>query len=293
MKKFFNATAAFFTLLVAAAPLSGAITASASTVSDVIAAAQAVGIPSQYIQEGINTYGGGNYTSEQCDQAIASIYSYQGRVDELLEDYFGVESGTPTTKPSDSQPQTPSKTDDKNNNDTSSSNPSSVGEGNNNSDNKSNASCSSNNNSNSGSNRPSDSAFIGMTFDEKIDYISKLPNDEKTEFIKNMTTEERNSFIKQLPMDDKASILNEFLKVGNAVGINLSVDEMSDDSIVISARDANGKLIDVSNMGNSIQNTGKPYTLPIVISAGLIAVAFGGIALTINSTKSKNKINKV
>ena len=69
-----------------------AVPASASTVSDVIAAAYAVGIPAQYVQEGIAMYGGGNYTSEQCDQAIASIYSYQGRVDELLEDYFGVPS---------------------------------------------------------------------------------------------------------------------------------------------------------------------------------------------------------
>lgn len=286
MKKFFNATAALFTLLVATAPLSGAITASASTVNDVIAAAQAVGIPSQYIQEGINTYGGGNYTSEQCDQAIASIYSYQGRVDDLLYDYFDVPkpnspSTQPVTQPGNSNNQTPSKTDENSNDNTSSGNSAAgVNDNNNNSNNTSN-------------NRPSNNEFINMTFDEKIDYISKLPNDEKTEFIKNMTTDERNSFIKQLPMDDKASILNEFLKVGDAVGINLSVDEMSDNSIVISARDANGKLIDVSNMGNSIQNTGKPYTLPIVISAGLIAVAFGGIALTINATKSKNKVNKV
>lgn len=290
MKKFFNATAALFTLLVATAPLSGAITASASTVNDVIAAAQAVGIPSQYIQEGINTYGGGNYTSEQCDQAIASIYSYQGRVDDLLYDYFDVPkpnspSTQPVTQPGNSNNQTPSKTDENSNNNTSSGNSAAgVNDNNNNSNNSSN---------NASNNRPSNNEFINMTFDEKIDYISKLPNEEKTEFIKNMTTDERNSFIKQLPMDDKASILNEFLKVGDAVGINLSVDEMSDNSIVISARDANGKLIDVSNMGNSIQNTGKPYTLPIVISAGLIAVAFGGIALTINATKSKNKINKV
>lgn len=290
MKKFFNATAALFTLLVATAPLSGAITASASTVNDVIAAAQAVGIPSQYIQEGINTYGGGNYTSEQCDQAIASIYSYQGRVDDLLYDYFDVPkpnspSTQPVTQPGNSNNQTPSKTDENSNNNTSSGNSAAgVNDNNNNSNNNSN---------NASNNRPSNNEFINMTFDEKIDYISKLPNEEKTEFIKNMTTDERNSFIKQLPMDDKASILNEFLKVGDAVGINLSVDEMSDNSIVISARDANGKLIDVSNMGNSIQNTGKPYTLPIVISAGLIAVAFGGIALTINATKSKNKINKV
>ena len=49
-----------------------AVPASASTVSDVIAAAYAVGIPAQYVQEGIAMYGGGNYTSEQCDQAIAS-----------------------------------------------------------------------------------------------------------------------------------------------------------------------------------------------------------------------------
>ena len=61
-----------------------AVPASASTVSDVIAAAYAVGIPAQYVQEGIAMYGGGNYTSEQCDQAIASIYSYQGTAEIII-----------------------------------------------------------------------------------------------------------------------------------------------------------------------------------------------------------------
>ena len=106
-----------------------AVPASASTVSDVIAAAYAVGIPAQYVQEGIAMYGGGNYTSEQCDQAIASIYSYQGRVDELLEDYFGV--------------------------------PSNGGNNNNASDNNSGSSNSSNNNNNSGSNSGGNSNSSG------------------------------------------------------------------------------------------------------------------------------------
>ena len=228
---------------------------SAATVDDVIAAAYAVGIPSQYIQEGIAMYGGGNYTSEQCDQAVASIYSYQGRVDDLLYDYFGVEKpssggGNSATTPSGSNNGQPAVTTKA---------PQNAGD----------------------QTITTTKNFVDMTLDEKIGYVNQLPAEERSEYLSNLTTEERNSFIKQLPLDDKANVLNEFLGVGDSLGLHFTVDEMTNDTVVVSARDKNGKLIDVSAMGITVEETGKSYTLPIAIAALLAGCGVSGMAALI------------
>lgn len=258
-----------------------AVPASASTVSDVIAAAYAVGIPAQYVQEGIAMYGGGNYTSEQCDQAIASIYSYQGRVDELLEDYFGVPSngGGNNNNASDSN------SSDNNNSGSNS------GENSGSSGNNSNSSSNSNSGNNGGSSGDSDGSksFTDMTLDEKIDYVNQLPAEERSNYISNLTTEERNSFIKQLPVSDKAAVLNEFLGVGDSLGLHFTVDEMTNDSVVVSARDKDGKLIDVSAMGVTVEETGKSYTTPITIAALLAGGGICGVSAIIFAAGKKKR----
>ncbi len=262
-----------------------AVPASASTVSDVIAAAYAVGIPAQYVQEGIAMYGGGNYTSEQCDQAIASIYSYQGRVDELLEDYFGV----------------PSNGGGNNNNASDSNSGSNSNAGGNAGSSGNNANSSSSSNSSNNSNSSSENtggpsgdsdgskSFTDMTLDEKIDYVNQLPAEERSDYISNLTTEERNSFIKQLPVSDKAAVLNEFLGVGDSLGLHFTVDEMTNDSVVVSARDKDGKLIDVSAMGVTVEETGKSYTTPITIAALLAGGGICGVSAIIFAAGKKKR----
>ena len=265
-----------------------AVPASASTVSDVIAAAYAVGIPAQYVQEGIAMYGGGNYTSEQCDQAIASIYSYQGRVDELLEDYFGVPSngGGNNNNASDSNSGSNNSNSSDNNNSGSNSGGNSGSSGNN-----SHSSSNSNSGNNGGSSGDSDGSksFTDMTLDEKIDYVNQLPAEERSNYISNLTTEERNSFIKQLPVSDKAAVLNEFLGVGDSLGLHFTVDEMTNDSVVVSARDKDGKLIDVSAMGVTVEETGKSYTTPITIAALLAGGGICGVSAIIFAAGKKKR----
>lgn len=287
MKKGFRKVCAALcstTLLCAAT----AVPASASTVSDVIAAAYAVGIPAQYVQEGIAMYGGGNYTSEQCDQAIASIYSYQGRVDELLEDYFGVPSngGGNNNNASDSNSGSNNSNSSNNNNSGSNSGGNSGLSGNN-----SNSSSNSNSGNNGGTSGDSDGSksFTDMTLDEKIDYVNQLPAEERSNYISNLTTEERNSFIKQLPVSDKAAVLNEFLGVGDSLGLHFTVDEMTNDSVVVSARDKDGKLIDVSAMGVTVEETGKSYTTPITIAALLAGGGICGVSAIIFAAGKKKR----
>ena len=272
-----------------------AVPASASTVSDVIAAAYAVGIPAQYVQEGIAMYGGGNYTSEQCDQAIASIYSYQGRVDELLEDYFGVPSngGGNNNNASDNNNNSGNNNNSSDNNNSGSNSGGNSGSSGNNSNSSSNSNSSNNANSgnNGGTSGDSDGSksFTDMTLDEKIDYVNQLPAEERGNYISNLTTEERNSFIKQLPVSDKAAVLNEFLGGGDSLGLHFTVDEMTNDSVVVSARDKDGKLIDVSAMGVTVEETGKSYTTPITIAALLAGGGICGVSAIIFAAGKKKR----
>ena len=62
------------------------------------------------------------------------------------------------------------------------------------------------------------------------------------------------------------------------MGLHFTVDEMTNDTVVVSARDKNGKLIDVSAMGITVEETGKSYTLPIAIAALLAGCGVSGMA---------------
>lgn len=109
---------------------------------------------------------------------------------------------------------------------------------------------------------------------EKIDYVNQMPAEERSNYLSNLTPEERNSFIKQLPLNDKADVLNEFLGVGDSLGLHFTVDEMTNDTVVVSARDKNGKLIDVSAMGVTVAETGILYTADYIAAL----LAGGGVS---------------
>lgn len=92
-----------------------------------------------------------------------------------------------------------------------------------------------------------------------------------------MTNDEKNQLLKQTDISTQADIVAEMLGVGEAFGINFSVDEISDDKIMISARDENGNLIDVTTFGNSVEATGIPYTVPVIAGSSAVLFSLAGI----------------
>ena len=96
-RKLKRTAAAFAAVIATAFPLCGNMTASATTVGDVIGAAYAAGWPDWMIQEAINTYSGGNYTSEQCDRAISMIYQYDEEVAKQIEEQYGIKGPVAST----------------------------------------------------------------------------------------------------------------------------------------------------------------------------------------------------
>ena len=72
----------------------GTLTASATSVGDVIAHAYAVGLPESDIQACIAQYSGREYTSEQCDQAIAALDNWAKERDNKINEE--INKGTTT-----------------------------------------------------------------------------------------------------------------------------------------------------------------------------------------------------
>lgn len=247
--KLFKRTAAVFAAAVTAAfPFFSSMTASATTVSDVIAAAYAAGWPDWMIQEAINTYSGGNYTSEQCDKAISMIYQYNDDVAKEIEEQFGVKPpAAETTAPKEEKVTTTTTT----------------------------------------TTRKPDKDFINASLEDKKNYLNSMTPKEKEDFINSMTPAERNSILKQLSAEDKAKLLANFMDVGKEFGITFNIDEISGDNLVVSAVDENGKLINVTSMSVTVDPTGYSYTMPVVISGGMLLLSAGGIALI--TRKKKNK----
>lgn len=231
---------------VTAIPMS-TMTASATTVGDVIGAAYAAGWPDWMIQEAINTYSGGNYTSEQCDKAISMIYQYDEEAAKQIEEELGIKPpAASTTAPKDDTVTTTTTTT-----------------------------------------RKSDNNFINASLEDKKNYLNSMTDKEKEQFINSLTPSERNSILKQLSAEDKAKLLANFMDVGKEFGITFNIDDISGDNLTVSAVDENGKLINVTSMSVKVDPTGYSYTMPIVISGGLLLLSVGGIALV--TRKKKNR----
>lgn len=246
---------------VSALPLSGGMTASAATVDDVIAAAYAAGWPDWMVQEAVNMFAGGDYTSEQCDKAIAQIYQYNEAAAKEIEEQFGITPpSSVTTKPAQT---TAAGTGSQGGAVTTTTVTTQV-------------------------DRPSDQTFIDASLEEKKEYLNSMTEEEKQEFINTMTDKERNSVLKQLSASDKAALISSFMEVGKEFGINFSIDDISGDSLTISASDENGKLVNVSSMSISVDPTGKSYTIPVVVGGGMLLISAAGIAFLLKGRKQED-----
>lgn len=250
-RKLKKAAAAFAVVIAAAFPLCGNMTASATSVGDVIGAAYAAGWPDWMVQQAINTYSGGNYTSEQCDKAISMIYQYDEEVAKQIEEQYGIKppvASTTTAAPDSGKTQTTTTVTTK---------------------------------------RPNDDTFIKGSLDEKKEYLNSMTEKERLEFINSMTPSERNSVLKLLSAEDKAKLLSNFMDVGKEFGISFNIDELSGDNLVVSAVDENGKLINVTSMSMTVDPTGYSYTVPIIVSGAMLILSVGGIALITKSKKNR------
>lgn len=236
----------------------GMLSASATTVSDVIAHAYAVGLPESTIQQCINAYGGGTYTSDQCDMAIAALDAWAAECNSAIED--AVEEGSDDSSDTETSSSSSTESETEETEETT-----------------------------SASTEVTDEEIIEMTLEEKVAYVNSLSEEEQEDFMENMSTEVRNSFLKQLDTDAQLEVVASLIDVGDALDVSFSVDSIDDDTLVIAARDADGNLIDLTTFGDTVEETGYAYTVPILIGVGAIVLAVTGFVIILLVDRKKNK----
>lgn len=198
---------------------------SATSVGDVIAYARSIGMPEDMIQSYIAMGSGREYTSEQCNRAIAILSTYSFERDDAIS------NGQKTTE----QPPEPIEPEE----------------------------------------------FEEMELEEKKEYITSIPQENKQEYLDLMTNEEKNQLLKQLDTTQQVEVISSMLGFGDAFGYNFSIEDISEGSVMISARDENDKLVGVTVLGDSVEKTGIPYTFPIMTACGLILLSSAGIVYSI------------
>lgn len=267
MKKFRKALAG---LLVSAAAVCGTVSAApaafAATVDDVAAVARQYGIPESAIQQGYNEYYADPdvYTSEHFDSAIAYIEAYHQDIINQLTGGSDTPQ-TPTEAPVQTEPASaadPAETATKPVSSEQSSSQTSTGE-------------------NSIPNRIPEKDFINMTLEDKQTYVASLSPEDQTAFLNSLSPDELKSVVKQLPTEEKAGVLDNFAKASSSLGVNVTVDEISNDTVSISMRNNKGELIDVASLGVIVEDTGFDYRPVYCIAGAMLLAAVGGIWLVL------------
>ena len=119
--------------------------------------------------------------------------------------------------------------------------------------------------------------FINMTLEEKQAYVAALPEDQRAAFLASLSTSERNSIIKQMDTGSQADIANNFINLGEQLGMHISVDQLGENGISYSVRDGEGTLIDSTSVGAAVDDTGWDMTVPVIASGSAVLLAVGGL----------------
>lgn len=264
---------------VIAGMISCSVTAYATTIDDVARVAREHGYSEDLIQQGYNQYYAepDKYTSEDFDMAIAEIL----RADGIIL----------TTAPQNPQPVTTTTTvAGENTVETSTAVPAE------------NGSSTNNNNDNvvgeitlqapdgSEFTRISESDFIRLSYDDKMNYIRNFTPEQQQVILNNLTPEEHKSLLKQLPVEQKVEVADSMTGFAETFDLNVSVDDISEDNISLSMRNDEGELVGMANAGTLVEDTGYDRRGILALSAGLIAVAgilLAGVAGYFRKTEDK------
>ena len=138
--------------------------------------------------------------------------------------------------------------------------------------------------------RISSKEFAAMTLDEKRAYMASLTPEQKTAFLENMSPEDYKSLLKQLPLDNKAEIIDGMADITSQLGLTLSVDELTDDNIILSMKDEDGKLVAQSAASDTVAATGYDRRGILALAAALTAFGICGTAFAIKKSFVKNEV---
>lgn len=251
--------------------------ASAATIDDVAAKARSYGFPETAIQQGYNEYYADPdaYTEDDFDAAIDYLDAYHDEL--LLKLLEGTGSATTTTGGSNSEQTTTQTTTQAGQSGTTQGGSSNAVSG------------SDNGYTTDEDGFISESDFVKMTLEQKQQYIASLPEEQRQIFMNSLSPDELKSIMKQLPADDKVSVLDKFVDAGEAMGVKVTVDEITDNSVSVIMRDEEGELIDVAAMGVIVEDTGFDYRGIYAAAGAMLLLAAGGLWLVIRRMTAEKR----
>lgn len=138
--------------------------------------------------------------------------------------------------------------------------------------------------------RISKKEFISLSYEEKQAYIAAFPPAQQQFIIDNLSPEERRSLLKQLPIDKKLETIDGMAGVMEEFGINLTVQDINDNTVKLTLRDENGVLIGQSSIGSDVvENTGYDRRWVYVVAGGLFIIALAGTFLVTRRYSPKER----
>lgn len=119
--------------------------------------------------------------------------------------------------------------------------------------------------------------FIAMSYDEKMAYISGFTPAQQQAIIDDLSPEEYRSIMKQMPADQKVQVVGTLSEAVEEMGLNITVSEITDDSLTVAMKNSKGELLNVSTAGARVEDTG--YDRRGLIAAAGAFIAAGAAAL--------------
>lgn len=296
LKKFiYILTSAAACLSLAAAPLS----AKAATPEEAAALARSMGLPESLIQAGWNKYYENPelYPPELIDSYMATLRGMnQDMINQLLTDngYAPSAPAAPAPAVTTAAPQQTSEPTATTTAQSSAAAPENSGSSGN-SDSYSGNTGSADDKitltlpNGSTFDRISSKEFAAMTLDEKRAYIAGLTQEQKDAFLANMSPEDYKSLLKQLPLDNKAEIIDDMADVSSKFGLTLSVDELTNENIVLSMKDEDGKLVALSAVSDTVAATGYDRSGILALAAALASIGIAGTAVVVKKSFGSKK----
>lgn len=117
--------------------------------------------------------------------------------------------------------------------------------------------------------------FIALSYEDKMKYISSFTPAQQQAIINSLSPEEYQSILKQSPVDKKAQVIDKLSDAVEEMGLNINVDDISEDSLTISMRNKDGELVSRTTAGDTVENTGYDRTMIFAAAGGLFAAALG------------------
>lgn len=140
--------------------------------------------------------------------------------------------------------------------------------------------------------RISSEKFIALSYDDKMAYLGTFPEDRQSVIIDNLTPEEYKSLLKQLPVEDKMNVVGSLTEISDTLGVNLTVDEITDNSLSFSMKNQDGELVGAGSINNIIENTGYDRRGIFTLAGACIMSGIAGLFFLVKKCFSTENSNE-